>query len=166
MLHTPDFRKGTPEELARVGLTADSVFLERHEMDGYVYTTSYIGGFHTDPQLLQWHPERAEPLCSSFEGWCGVCDSVEQFDEALGRALREDPRKFVVFFIEIRKEDQPEDGGWRWCKWGEYIGKQTPTRDYLHDEPVIETVYVFMIFDTAFHHRPDRGILHVTEYLY
>ena len=52
----------------------------------------------------------------------------------------------VISVTEMRKDEQPEDGGWRWHKWGEYIGKQEPKCEYLYDEPNIDSVYVFHIY--------------------
>jgi len=47
----------------------------------------------------------------------------------------------------IRKDLEPTDGGWRWHKWGEYIGTQNPQMEYIHDEPEIEKVYVYHIYE-------------------
>lgn len=37
-------------------------------------------------------------------------------------------------------------GGWRWEKWGPYIGTQRSVADYLHDEPDIDYVYTFHVY--------------------
>ena|SRR5215813_13974141 len=50
----------------------------------------------------------------------GVCDTVDQWKE-LYRPLIDDPRHFCVAFALVRKcNEQPN--GWRWHKWGPYIG--------------------------------------------
>ena len=33
--------------------------------------------------------------------------------------------------------------GWRWHKWGPYIGTQDPQCEYLADEPEIKEVFVY-----------------------
>ena len=71
----------------------------------------------------------------------GVCDSVSNLLENYD--FESDHRNLVVFLTEIRREDQPEDGGWRWSKWGIYCGNQNVFADYLYDEPEIESVYVW-----------------------
>jgi hypothetical protein len=48
----------------------------------------------------------------------------------------------TLVLTPFRKCDEDPDG-WRWHKWGEYVGLHAPQREYLHDEPLIETVYVF-----------------------
>lgn len=77
---------------------------------------------------------------------CGVCDSVEQFMEDCGSRLQEDKAEYCVSFTTIRKADEPGSGGWRWHKWGPYIGRQEPTTEYLADEPLIEQIVVYHIF--------------------
>ena len=47
----------------------------------------------------------------------------------------------------IDRDDQPEFDGWRWDHWGDYIGTQFPTTEYLYDEPEIERVYSYRIYE-------------------
>jgi hypothetical protein len=76
----------------------------------------------------------------------GVCDSVEQLLAACPE-LETPGREFVVTVTVIRKADEPSEGGWRWHKWGEYIGTQDPQCEYIHDEPTIEEVLCFHIYE-------------------
>lgn len=70
---------------------------------------------------------------------CGdsfVCDSPQQFYERHHAALEEIvPFDVSVWFTHVAKNPVSEGGGWRWRKWGEYIGDGEPTREYLDDEP-------------------------------
>lgn len=75
----------------------------------------------------------------------GVCDSIEQFKEHFADELREAVAHYVVFLTPVRREDQSPEGGWRWHKWGPYIGKYIPQHEYLYDENIDE-VYVFRIW--------------------
>ncbi len=74
----------------------------------------------------------------------GVCDTPEQCIEKL--KLRDHPVPVFVSFVRVRRDEQPPDGGWRWHKWGEYIGAHSPQCEYIHDEPDIEEVYTFSIY--------------------
>lgn len=74
----------------------------------------------------------------------GVCDSPMQFMEKIGNILDKLPEEYVVGFDKIVKKEE-EPGGWRWSKWGEYIGNQKPQCEYLYDEPEIEEVFLFTI---------------------
>lgn len=79
----------------------------------------------------------------TFQGY-GVCDTPEQAVTYLG--LRGLPDPYVIFFTEITKADEPKTDGWRWHKWGPYIGTQNPQCEYIADEPEIERVFVFEVY--------------------
>lgn len=93
--------------------------------------TSFLSGFEHYPEF------KDNPNFDCY----GVCDNYQQIFEVCPEILESD-RKFVVTVHHLTKKDQSPEGGWRWHKWGPYIGKQTPTTEYLYDEPVIEEVYV------------------------
>lgn len=78
----------------------------------------------------------------------GVCDSLEQFLATdLGALIQASERRFVVSLVKLRRDEQPPDGGWRWHKWGPYIGLQEPQCEYLHDEPMIEEVWTYHVYE-------------------
>lgn len=64
----------------------------------------------------------------------GVCDTIEQFIDRFIPKLEKDKRIFVVNFVVLEKENESEHSGWRWHKWGPYIGDKTPKCEYLRDE--------------------------------
>jgi hypothetical protein len=76
----------------------------------------------------------------------GVCDN---FQQVLDRYLiAEIPdRKFCVALCPIFKGDEPPTGGWRWHKWGPYIGTQKSECEYLYDEKDIDVVLIYHIFE-------------------
>lgn len=74
----------------------------------------------------------------------GVCDSWEQILEKWPQ-IETDPRHFLIHLTPMRREEQSSRGGWRWHKWGEYIGIHEPKHEYLYDEKDIDVVYVFSI---------------------
>jgi hypothetical protein len=76
----------------------------------------------------------------------GVCDSPEQFMEKYGKELKELPEEFCVAFTRVDRCDQEERGGWRWHKWGEYVGNGEITTEYLYDEPNFNYVYCFSVY--------------------
>lgn len=78
----------------------------------------------------------------------GVCDNYEQIlerEEDIDYYVNSD-EKFCILMTPIYKKEQPAEGGWRWCKWGDYIGDQESEAEYLYDEPNIEMVYVWSIY--------------------
>ncbi len=80
---------------------------------------------------------------SNHDGPYGVCDSLDQLQRhSLWRVIEQDPRAMALVLTPIRKLEQDSDG-WRWHKWGEYVGDQEPVCEYIFDEPIIEIVHVF-----------------------
>lgn len=88
----------------------------------------------TDFTLLKGFPEY------------GVCDSPEQFMEKFGQILHGSMRRMVVSLVEVKRSSQPSEGGWRWSKWGEYVGTQKSEHEYLFDEKHIESVFTFHVY--------------------
>lgn len=75
-----------------------------------------------------------------------VCDSPEQA-VAFWSDHAEDPdTEWVIAVTPILKSECDPVGGWRWHKWGDYIGEQNPQCEYLFDEPEIEKVYTAHIY--------------------
>jgi len=113
--------------------------LEAREKNGEVITEEDEEAILA-PHRLKMQKFHSEDFPSDY----GVCDSPEQVLERWP-ALAEDPRRFIIFFGEIRKDEQPKHGGWRWHKWGEYIGTKNPQYEYLADEEDIDSVLIFQI---------------------
>lgn len=101
---------------------------------------------------LEKQEEKAARYARDFPGveyhWLseyGVCDNWEQIT-ARWPHLVADPEAYFISMVEIRREHQSPDGGWRWHKWGEYIGTQKPEHEYLYDEKHIDVVYTYHIY--------------------
>lgn len=75
----------------------------------------------------------------------GVCDNYHQVLEKYP-FLKEDSKQYVVTVCSVKKCHQSPSGGWRWHKWGEYIGTQNPQHEYLYDEDHIEEVFCYHIY--------------------
>lgn len=80
-------------------------------------------------------------------GCYGVCDSPDQLAFMLPVEIIHSEKKYVISMVKLEKKDQPDWGGWRWHKWGEYIGNQSPQCEYLYNEPIIETVWTYHIYE-------------------
>lgn len=104
-----------------------------------VYNVGHFGSSH----FLRDYQEYPENLSI---GPYGVCDSVDQIFEKCPELITSD-RKFVVTVTEVRKENQDPTGGWRWHKWGDYIGTKNPQHEYLYDEEDIDSVFVYHIYE-------------------
>lgn len=97
-----------------------------------------------DMILDQWSIEFPDESISVY----GVCDTWQQIIKKWPELLDLD-RRFVILVTEMRREDEPPSGGWRWHKWGAYIGDHHPQHEYLYDEKSIESVFVYWIGEYA-----------------
>lgn len=103
-----------------------------------VYQIGSFGGTHFLPDY-EHYPELSI-------GPYGVCDNPDQILAACPEIEASD-RKFLITITPVEKCNEPDWGGWRWHKWGDYIGTQTPTHEYLYDEPIIDLVYCYHIYE-------------------
>jgi len=79
-----------------------------------------------------------------FRPTYGVADTAEQV------LAHVEPEKIntpcVITLTPVFRHHQPEQDGWRWCKWGEYIGTRVSQADYLYDEPEIDMVLLWHLW--------------------
>ena len=64
----------------------------------------------------------------------GVADTVDQIKERYKKWFEKSDWVIEVTPIFQEKENAGKGGGWRWHKWGEYIGTLKPQYEYLDDE--------------------------------
>lgn len=88
--------------------------------------------------------EYAEGTETLFLNNYGVCDSPEQLLSIYD--FEKDERKLFICFVEIKREDEPSNGGWRYHKWGEYVGEQNPQSEYIYHDKHIEKVYTYSVY--------------------
>lgn len=100
--------------------------------------------FSTAPSIGEYNPYPAD-INDDIPFSYGVCDNYEQILEKIPQLVSDPNRKFFIILKEILKSEQSKHGGWRWCKWGPYIGTQNSVADYLFDEPEIEKIICFQI---------------------
>lgn len=79
----------------------------------------------------------------------GVADNIEQILEYYKDQIEHPKDEYCISITPIYqdKANKGKGGGWRWHKWGEYIGTRTPLCEYLDDESIeFPWVYVFHIY--------------------
>ncbi len=84
----------------------------------------------------------------------GVCDNASQVLDLYDSLCAQNKEymekgKFVILLVPMIRSKQPESGGWRWHKWGRYIGQFEPKCEYLYDEKGIDYVYCFEILEVV-----------------
>jgi hypothetical protein len=77
----------------------------------------------------------------------GVCDNYEQILAKYAELFNDSNKKYVVGLSTVERKTQPSDGGWRWHKWGEYIGILNPQHEYIYDDTHIDKVYCYHIYE-------------------
>ena len=138
------------DPMLNVMLRAIADGVERQRIAQGVYQT---GHFNFDNEIAgklsmnQCYPNHLVMRdTKEYFGCYGVCDNWQQITEQCPMLCSSTDRHFAISITSISKADQPASGGWRWHKWGPYIGTQEPTCEYIHDEPVIEQVYVYHVY--------------------
>lgn len=81
----------------------------------------------------------------------GVADNASQILDKYERMCEEEPemenKNHVILISTIIKKYQPEHGGWRWHKWGKYLGKYKHEYEYLYDETDIDFVFIYSVYE-------------------
>jgi len=95
-------------------------------------------------KLKDW-PELQSPSGDEFP-YYGVCDNYDQILSKCPDIIAND-KQYVISLTAVLKDEQSSSGGWRWHKWGEYIGNYNPQHEYIFDEEDIEKVYCYTIHE-------------------
>lgn len=103
-----------------------------------------LDGFNYNEKLYNTNKKEGETHLqyysrTSKKNWVsqyGVADNIEQIKEFYKRQIKDKTNKFIITLSPVHqiKENKGKGGGWRWHKWGEYIGKLNPQCEYLDDE--------------------------------
>lgn len=103
------------------------------------YYEAGLNGFHILDGYLG-HVKTAEV----WKAAGGVCDNYQQVLAKHADLVNDPDKQYLVLLTPVFKG---HSGGWRWEKWGEYIGTQNSRTDYLDDEPEIEMVCIYTIHE-------------------
>ncbi len=111
--------------------------------DGIYQIFGFNGEYYFEGIKNEW------PSFPDYQGSYGVCDSVENLKAVYGEMLDDPTRKFVVTLTPVYRDpdNKGKGGGWRWHKWGPYIGAHDVQYEYLDDEEGIEQVLCFHIYE-------------------
>lgn len=71
-----------------------------------------------------------------FTNAYGVADNLEQIKQYFVEQISHPTEKYFIAVSRVyqEKENAGKGGGWRWHKWGPYIGELEPKFEYLDDE--------------------------------
>lgn len=81
---------------------------------------------------------------------------VDHWTQLPLKRLDGDDRPLLVFLGRHAKADQSPRGGWRWHKWGPYLGvfrEQAAAHEYLYDTPDVVEVWSYQVVEL----KPEVG---------
>lgn len=77
-------------------------------------------------------------------------DSTHDFftrGKRLYKFLKANPEAvYLITFTPVFNHHNGASGGWRWHKWGRYLGKHTPECEYLDEETNIDYVLIWHLY--------------------
>lgn len=86
----------------------------------------------------------------------GVADSIEQVKEYY-KELEASPEKFIVIMTPVYRKNESSYGGFRFHKWGRYIGEHALKHEYFYDHKDMDVIYTFrVLMVNSSGHRPAR----------
>jgi len=99
-------------------------------------------------QRLSWKDRYSIFPPESNKGTYGVADTIEQIKDYYAKEVGDPEQKFALALTPVyqEKENKGKGGGWRWHKWGPYIGKLNPKCEYLDDENFGEDFQYVIVF--------------------
>jgi len=130
--------------IARINGNSQNV----HEVITGVYEIGHFGSSDFLRGYYERYPENLVNRDGCYVEAYGVCDSAQNLLDFCPMLVNDPDRKFVVTITPVHKSEQSSSGGWRWHKWGDYIGNHTPQHEYLYDEDdSIQFVYCYYIYE-------------------
>lgn len=138
----PSFISKTIAEINGVDLSREDAYFEHYETGVYRHD-GYI--FNFDKFI---EDNCCEAIADKYFGsFYGVCDDYKQVLKNYKDLVEDKSRNYVIGLSTVTRESQPSEGGWRWHKWGNYIGTQNPQHEYLYDDKHIDKVYCYYIYE-------------------
>ena len=125
--------------------------------------TEKLNGHSYNELLYQANKKENETLWQHYnrnsQKWVtqyGVADNIEQIKKLYRKQINDKKNKFAIALTPVwqDKENKGKGGGWRWHKWGEYIGNLKHECEYLDDEEFGDD-FKYVICFTLFYIIPE-----------
>lgn len=111
-----------------------------------IYEIGHFNGKYEFEGKFEDYPSFEQTNEDEYLGAYGVCDNYQQILDKYPELMVRD-RKFFVTLCKVTAAEEESPGGWRWHKWGTYIGTHDPQYEYIADETGIEFVYCYHIYE-------------------
>jgi hypothetical protein len=124
-----------------------------------IYQSNFAYNFSEEEfeelQGLKWE-DRYDIFPNHDKGTYGVADNIEQIKDYYRAEIEDRDARYAIAVTPVFQDrgNAGKGGGWRWHKWGEYIGQLDSKCEYLDDEDFgedFEHVLVFEIFRVGGH---------------
>lgn len=102
---------------------------------------------YKDQNLMKAFTEIRD-VTEEYQSFYGICDNLEQVLEKYKDKVKDPNKNYIVTLTPVLRSEQPSDYGWRFHKWGEYIGTHDIVYEYLYDQADIDLVYVYHLYRT------------------
>lgn len=113
----------------RCGCDFNFSFEEFEELKSLSYSDEY------QSMVYEWkYLENGTKFPLHMESQYGVADNIEQIKKHYRQWIEKSDWVITITLVFQHKENKGKGGGWRWHKWGEYIGNLNPQYEYLDDE--------------------------------
>ena len=118
------------------------------------FSENLITGDNYIDMMYQKYKKEGESLLGYFirsklKNTYGVADNIEQIKEFYKKQIKDKKNKYVIAVTPVfqEKENKGKGGGWRWHKWGRYIGKLNQQCEYLDDEDFGDDFQYVLVFE-------------------
>lgn len=147
MLFNPAPHLLEPDMLLRAVAEVNGRSHQTEKLADGVYQIGHFGSSHF-LRDFEHYPELTG-VNGEYFGPYGVCDNYQQVLDQCPTISDSPERRFVITLTQVTKdpENAGKGGGWRWHKWGRYIGTKNPQCEYLDDEPEIDSVFTYHIYE-------------------
>ena len=133
-------------------ITADTGPVAPTRVHRGVYEAHFNFDKEIEDLIVEDYP-RFDDMSTKYDGdqWFSSFGVVDHWSQLPLKALDANPRNLLVYLGRIRRADQPERGGWRWHKWGPYLGVHSPETsndfEYLHDAIDVVEVWTYHVVE-------------------
>ena len=125
------------------------------ETQGLSYEDEYLAMVRT---WLEPYGDDVPRVTLDVDSQYGVSDNIEQIKEYYKEWFDSSETKWVITVTPVfqHKENAGKGGGWRWHKWGPYIGNLEPKYEYLDDEDFGEDFQGYVL---CYHIYPVKDVV-------
>lgn len=100
----------------------------------------------TDKRMFHDYNRPLSRLDGVADNFSQISNYLKEKFEKIEQDNNDIDASVVITATPILKSCEPADGGWRWHKWGKYIGLRNPKNEYIHDEDdTINVVWCFSV---------------------